>query len=485
VPVVDVITFGAPCQDLSVAGKRAGMKSALMGDEETTRSGLFFDSIRIIKEMRNHEKLEQLRSGRTDQPVRPRFAIYENVYGAFSSNKGEDFRAVLEEMARVKDPDAVIPRPEGGWTACGNIVGDGYSLAWRGHDAQYWGVPQRRKRICVLADFEGDSAGRLLFETELWRETADGTTVKVESDIREKSRSQVQPIGESVPRYTQPGGETGQEVAGDAGNGIETTGKCLNSWDVQSKHIQPADGIAESLYSGECRYGGGESYVLDQQPLLLESNQNHATVQTDGISTALPASMGMGGGYVPMVLNDQGGSVMNVSEDQTGALRAEEHGHQPIIYGISAYDSNAMKSPNPESGIYEADTARTLDLNGGSPACNQGGMAVVFNGANVTSPVNASNPKAGDPCHTLTDDDRNYVICIEGNGTRESHRGDGYKESETMYTLNTIEQHAVAYGLDRASFNQGQNAQYDFAVEEEVAPTLVAKGPGGVLKTTQ
>lgn len=175
-------------------------------------------------------------------------------------------------------------------------------------------------------------------------------------------------------------------------------------------------------------------------------------------------------------LNDQGGQQIDVSENVSGTLRAEEHGHQPaVVYGISAYESNAMKSPNPESGIYEADTTRTLDNNGGNPACNQGGM-----------------------------------IVLEGNGSRDSHRGDGYKESEISYSLNTVEHHAVCvgngqmdnitmksiangldcmhdqqavmtYGLDRASFNQGQNALYDFSVEEEKAQTIVAKGPGGVL----
>ena len=111
VPAVDVITFGAPCQDLSVAGKRAGMKSVLMGDEENTRSGLFFEAIRIIKEMRENDRRN---NGRTDNTCRPRYAVYENVAGAFSSNAGEDFRAVLEETAKVADKDAYVPGLEGG-----------------------------------------------------------------------------------------------------------------------------------------------------------------------------------------------------------------------------------------------------------------------------------------------------------------------------------------------------------------------------------
>jgi hypothetical protein len=135
---------------------------------------------------------------------------------------------------------------------------------------------------------------------------------------------------------------------------------------------------------------------------------------------------------------------MGISEDVSGSLRAEEHGHQPIVYGISSYDSNGMKSANPNSGFYEADTARTLDLNDGSPACNQGGMAViqgadVYNGS-VTGDVAATlNATSGDSAtHSGPS-----VICLEGNGSRESHKGDGYRESDCMYTLNTVEQHAV------------------------------------------
>lgn len=169
--------------------------------------------------------------------------------------------------------------------------------------------------------------------------------------------------------------------------GVAIIGKCLNSWDVQSKHIQPEDGIAESLYSGECRGGGGESYVL-----TTKENQ------------------------------------------------------KAVCYGISPFDSNAMKSSNPHSGIYEADTSRTLDLNGGSPACNQGGMAVV-QGVDLYNQT-----VTGDVSKTLNaiKSDSDHVPCI-------------------------------AYGLDRASFNQGQNAQFNFSVDEELSPPIVAKGPGGVL----
>ena len=158
VPLVDIVCGGSPCQDLSVAGKRAG----LAGE----RSGLFMEQIRIVKEMRN-ESAKQLRLRGSNEHIRPRYMVWENVPGAFSSNKGEDFRAVLEETAKVTCEDAAIPRPEGGrWSPSGCIMGDGWSIAWRVHDAQFWGVPQRRKRIALVADFGGDTAPKILFESE-------------------------------------------------------------------------------------------------------------------------------------------------------------------------------------------------------------------------------------------------------------------------------------------------------------------------------
>ena len=196
---VDVITGGSPCQDLSVAGRRAGLAGK--------RSGLFMEQIRIIKEMREHEKLEQLQSGRTNEPIRPRFMVWENVCGAFSSNNGEDFRAVLEETARVADETAVIPRPTNGrWTPAGCIMGDGWSIAWRVHDAQFWGVPQRRKRIALVADFSGGGAPEVLFERK-----------SVSGDIAESREA-----GESSPEAVTGNPDSTisfQERAGKPGGG--------------------------------------------------------------------------------------------------------------------------------------------------------------------------------------------------------------------------------------------------------------------------
>lgn len=154
-PPVNIIIGGSPCQDLSVAGRRAGL--------EGERSGLFMEQIRIIKEMREQD----VRRGRADELIRPKYMVWENVPGAFSSNKSEDFRIVLEETARIVDKTAAIPRPpKGKWTNAGAIMGSGWSIAWRVLDAQFWGVPQRRRRIALVADFGGESAPEILFERE-------------------------------------------------------------------------------------------------------------------------------------------------------------------------------------------------------------------------------------------------------------------------------------------------------------------------------
>ncbi len=177
--VVDCVIGGSPCQDLSISGKRAGLAGK--------RSGLFMEQIRLIKEMREQDKET---SGRAAQSIRPRFMVWENVPGALSSNKGEDFRAVLEETAKIAEPTAIIPRPPGKWTNAGCILGDGWSIAWRVFDAQFWGVPQRRRRIALVADFGGHGASEILFERK------------------------------SVSRDIKESGETREDVAGSAATGV-------------------------------------------------------------------------------------------------------------------------------------------------------------------------------------------------------------------------------------------------------------------------
>ena len=169
IPIVDVITGGSPCQDLSVAGKRAGL--------DGERSGLFMEQIRIVKEMREHDKRS---NGRAGWNVRPRYMVWENVPGAFSSNKGKDFQAVLTEIVRIAEPDAPdLPMPDKGkWPKAGCLYDEmgSWSIAWRVHDAQFWGVPQRRKRIALVADFGGLCAPEVLFERKglRWDSTQSG-----------------------------------------------------------------------------------------------------------------------------------------------------------------------------------------------------------------------------------------------------------------------------------------------------------------------
>lgn len=210
IPPVDIITFGSPCQDMSIAGKRAGMKHESRGDEGTTRSGLFYEAVRIIREMREETH------GRY-----PAFAVWENVPGAFSSNRGEDFRCVLEELAKICETGGYsVPRPAGGkWKPAGEIMGDGFSIAWRMLDAQYWGVPQRRSRIYLVADFRGRRAGKILFERESLRGCAAA------------------------------GGTERENAAEDAAGSAGRSGgaRCLNPWDCQSKRIYQPDGIYPTL----------------------------------------------------------------------------------------------------------------------------------------------------------------------------------------------------------------------------------------------
>ena len=221
---VDIITFGSPCQDLSVAGKQRGI-------HEGERSSLFFEAVRIIKEMRNDDRA----AGRTGKHVRPRFAVWENVPGAFSSNKGRDFQAVLQTLCEVTDPNASVPFPEkGGWSKAGCIVGDGYSVAWRVYDAQYWGVPQRRKRIYLIADFASERAGEILFERESVRGNSEES-----AEAREGTAADAE--GSAAP------------------DDREGESNCVTPWDVQSRRMYTTDGPWPSLYGGE---GGGHGYVI-------------------------------------------------------------------------------------------------------------------------------------------------------------------------------------------------------------------------------
>ena len=187
------ITGGSPCQDLSIAGKRAGFQDE---NGEMTRSGLFMEMVRIIKEMRKGD----IERGRTNEHIRPRFVIWENVAGAFTSNRGQDFRAVLEEFCRIKENSISIPMPDGGkWAHSGAIVGDGFSIAWRLMDAQYFGVPQRRKRIALVVDYGGSNATDVLFSGEPFV-----------GNITDGRFGKVLPVGEGLRGNTTESRQEGQ-----------------------------------------------------------------------------------------------------------------------------------------------------------------------------------------------------------------------------------------------------------------------------------
>lgn len=289
---VDCITFGSPCQDLSIAGRRAG----LAGE----RSGLFMEAVRIIKEMRS-----------STNGLHPTFAIWENVPGAFSSNGGEDFRAVLEELARVEQPDVSIPRPSGRggrWSKAGAIAGNGWSLAWRQLDAQYWGVPQRRKRIALVADFGGQRASEILFErTSLSRHPDEGIpTWKSVAGLAKNCAA-------GNDRVVAEGGRNAAYTlkirSGCAGGGkgalvqTEKTGTLSTLQDQTLFQVIPVlnDQGGGAMSVSYNMTGTLRAAEHGHQPIVLESNQVHATVSQTGICPTLPASMGMGGGYIPMI----------------------------------------------------------------------------------------------------------------------------------------------------------------------------------------
>lgn len=256
---VDCITFGSPCQDLSIAGRRAG----LAGE----RSGLFMEAVRIIKEMRS-----------STNGLYPTFAVWENVPGAFSSNGREDFRAVLEELARVEQPDASIPRPPRGgrWGKAGAIAGNGWSLAWRQLDAQYWGVPQRRKRIALVVDFGGQRAAEILFERTSLSGHPD-ESVKAWKTFARTPEASVAGYDRMV--------ESGNSITGDAESegtgrsGGKGTGRVLESdhRETSTRCTEPA-AYTLKIRSG-CEGGGKGALVQTELSATISTLQDQTLFQ--------------------------------------------------------------------------------------------------------------------------------------------------------------------------------------------------------------
>mgnify|MGYP000014652487 CR=1 FL=1 len=435
---VDIITFGSPCQDMSIAGRREGL--------DGSRSSLFYEAVRIVKEMRCKT------NGRY-----PRYIVWENVPGAFSSNKGADFQSVLEEVCSVKGYEIHTPRPEK-WPTAGEIMADDFSLAWRVFDAQYWGVPQRRKRIYLVADFAGGSAGKILFESE------------------------------GVSGYTPQGFRSWQGAAGASEKGSGAAGcVCLN--DQSGNRMDVTDGVTCTLRAeahhppcvmesaGFCTEHSAHSRSIGYEeetsptlragtvPAAVYENHSQDTRYTGPLKTAptVMSTYGTGGNNQPFVVEtpktlkirsgcEGGGKGALIQENKSATLGCnnDQTVFVPKVYGICSKQSHAMQSDNPHSGFYEADTSRCLDRGGGNPSCNQGGMAVVA--------VQGS---------------------MIGRSDKNGPQGSGVNE-DVSFTLDATDRHAVAYGIDRATYNMGRNAKFGITVETEIEPTMVSKGPGAV-----
>lgn len=291
---VDIITFGSPCQDLSIAGKRDGL--------DGKRSSLFYEAIRIVKEMRC-----------ATDGKKPRYIVWENVPGAFSSNKGEDFRCVLEGICHIKDETLSVPKIDK-WKQAGTIVGDHFSLAWRVLDAQYWGVPQRRKRIFLVADFAGGGAGEILFKSE------------------------------GLSGYSK---------------------ESIRSWQGATSYIADSTGEAGTICLND--QGGNRMDVTEDITCTLRAKSNHPPCVMDtavfdnhgkdtrfsgpiDVAPTISATYGTGGNNQPFVLENS----------KTYDVRFTSEG-----------------TVNARSNVYESDTARTIDTSGNAPDSNQGGIAVV------------------------------------------------------------------------------------------------------------
>lgn len=366
-PPVDIITFGSPCQDMSIAGKRSGL--------DGSRSSLFYEAVRIIKEMRCA----------TDGRY-PRFAVWENVPGAFSSNKGEDFRAVLESLCRIKDETVSVPRSEK-WTNAGEILADGFSLAWRVLDAQYWGVPQRRKRIYLVADFDSECAGKILFESEgLSGYSAEGFKAWQRTAAATESGS----------------GTTGAVCLNDqGGNRMDVTEEVTCTLRAEAHHPPCVMESAAGFCTEHSAKARGIGYEDETSPTLRAGTvpaavyENHSQdtryTELHGIAPTVSSTYGTGGNNQPFVVEDTRCFDVRFTSDGT---------------------------KNARHNCYETDTSRTIDTGGNSPDSNQGGVAVVAVQGSMIGRADKNGP--------------------QGSGVNE----------DVSFTLNATDRHAVAFSQD-------------------------------------
>ena len=393
------------CQDMSTAGKRAGLKHKDNGDDENTRSGLFMEAVRIIKEMREATNGEY-----------PRFVLWENVPGAFSSNKGEDFRTVLEELIKIVEPSAIMPAiPKNGWPYADLYMGDGWSLAYRVFDAQYWGVPQRRRRIYLVADFRGQRAGEILFEREGVR--GDFATCKT----------------------------AGQGAAGDAADRTGTD-DCEGATPYKLK-----------IRSG-CEGGGKGALIQRNMSATLATNNDQYLFQ-------------------PIAFSQNQRDEVRDLKDKAGAIAAEPGMKQQTFIAVPntllvAEGFKAGQGAQNGSIGWEDEKCQTMaaDAVGNSvPSVCVKCYDARGNGDGQTVSTLTGDHQSRITDYTSVVVEKNPVYCLQGNGIDRADtaccNGKGWKE-DTSYTLNTIDRPAVAYATDIGFFNSYENS----------SPNLLARG---------
>lgn len=417
-PPVNIITFGSPCQDMSIAGKR----SVLDG----SRSSLFYEAVRIIKEMRCA----------TDGRY-PRFAVWENVPGAFSSNKGEDFRAVLESLCRIKDETVSVPRSEK-WTNAGEILADGFSLAWRVLDAQYWGVPQRRKRIYLVADFDSECAGKILFESEgLSGYSAEGFKAWQRTAAATESGS----------------GTTGAVCLNDqGGNRMDVTEEVTCTLRAEAHHPPCVMESAAGFCTEHSAKARGIGYEDETSPTLRAGTvpaavyENHSQdtryTELHGIAPTVSSTYGTGGNNQPFVVEDTRCFDVRFTSDGT---------------------------KNARHNCYETDTSRTIDTGGNSPDSNQGGVAVVAVQGSMIGRADKNGPQGSgineDVSFTLNATDRHAVAFSQDSYTKysENDKCGALRATGGMY----------GGGSETLVYSTSKNS-YHTEAEENLANTLVA-----------
>ena len=529
---VDIITFGSPCQDMSVAGKRAGLKHTAVGDEETTRSGLFMEAIRIIKEMRVKTN-----------GIYPRFAVWENVPGAFSSNRGEDFRLVLEEFIKITEPNAVMPAvPQVGWAYADCISGDGWSIAYRVFDAQYWGVPQRRRRIYLVADFRGECAQEILFKRESlrgyfeagrtpWQGIAADAQNCVGTDDRagesdsliafaQNQRNEIRDLGEKAGCIQAEPGMKQQtfiveNIEVQAGQGypcamIPYTLKIRSGCEGGCKGALVQKDKSATLATNNDQYlfqpiivdniGGQTEYARqsDTAPCLKATHYKNPpcitvsagfcpeeSAKTRGVGYAEEQSPTLRAGAVPAVVYDARGN----GDGQIVSTITGDHNNRITDYtclvvepAVRCYDIGEARLRTPSEYIEKTPTLTARCGTGGN---NVPGVVYCLQGNGIDRADTAGCNDKGwreNECYTLNTIDRPAVVyAMQAFGKyAESEKAGALKHRDYKDATNLVLEEKPII-LDRAFFNQGKNAKYDPQYYTDgICPTLVARGPAAV-----